>query len=368
MEEPLSRQLVICGMHRSGTSLVAGALQKAGLFIGYDVSGPGHGNPRGHFEDQDFFWLHEDMLAAAGESCFTAGDDFAPPENADFKRRARTIVAARDPLPLWGWKDPRTCLFLGFWEPLLPAARFLFLYRHPVEVTLSLWRRFNDPELQQDPWLAVRAWEVYNRRLLEFRDHHADRVFLAHVPALTADFGDLVRRLVCKLGLPLSDACPAPDFVPEELTALTPPHPAWEVLIPSALALYRRLEESADLPSREATELMASPSARERELLRSSEMLLFALLEKWGGLSARIQELEADLSHERQRTAELEEDLSQEHRRTADLAAALQDERAQTADAEARVAAAIQTLTEIERSRSFTPVRAWWRLRRWLGR
>jgi hypothetical protein len=291
------------------------------------------------------------MLAAAGESCFTAGDDFAPPENAEFKRRARAIVAARDPIPLWGWKDPRTCLFLEFWEPLLPAARFLFLYRHPIEVALSLWRRFNDPELQQDPWLAVRSWEVYNRRLLAFLSCRADRVFLAHIPALTADFGDLIRRLSCKLGLPLSAACPVPDFVPEELTALTPPHQAWEALIPSALALYRQLEESADLPSREATELMASQSDRERELLRASERLLFALLEKYGGLGARIQELEAGLSQERQRKAELE--------------VALQDERARTADAEARVAAAIQTLAEIEQSRSFAPVRAWWRLRRW---
>jgi len=352
MEEPLSRQLVICGMHRSGTSLVAGALQKAGLFLGYEVSGPSRGNPRGHFEDQDFFRLHEEMLAAAGETCFTAEDDFAPPTNAELEHRARAMIAARETVPLWGWKDPRTCLFLGFWEPLLPDARFLFLYRHPVEVVLSLWRRDTDPELRRDPWLAIRSWEAHNRRLLELRQRRPERVFLAHVPTLAVDFDGFARRLRDKLGLPLSLDGTASHFVPEELTALSP-HPFWEALIPGALALYGRLEESADLPSGEAIE----SSAGESEQLRTSERLLFALLEKCG-LSDEIRdenrELEAALSRERERSRELE--------------AMLQAEKARTADAEARVTATVQMLAKIEGSRSFAPVRAWWRLRRWMGR
>jgi hypothetical protein len=278
------------------------------------------------------------MLAAAGETCFTAGDDFAPPEDPDFERRARTIVAARDRFPLWGWKDPRTCLFLGFWEPILPQADFLFLYRHPVDVALSLWRRGNDPELRQDPWLSIRSWEAYNRRLLEFRACHPDRVFLANIPALTLDFEDFLRRLHLKLALPLSNGRVASNFVPEELAALNPPHHAWDSLIPCALALFRELDECADLPSRRATKLTAALPDRERDLLGASEMLLFTLLEKCGGPSARLLELEA----------------------------ALQVERARTLDTEARGARAVQVLAEIERSRSFAPVRAWWQLLRWL--
>lgn len=330
-------------MHRSGTSLVASVLQKAGLHIGRDVDWPGPGNPRGHFEDQDFFWLHEDMLAAAGESPFTAGDDPAPAASAEFERRARALVAARDALPLWGWKEPRTCLFLDFWEPILPQARHLFLYRHPVDVALSLWRRNTDPELRKDPTLAVRAWEVYNRRLLAFRDRHAERVFLAQVPALTADFAELVRRLRVKFGLPLHDGSVGSVFVPAELTPPMPANPAWGELIPGALALYRRLEENADLPSREAPALTSEPPARELELVRASETLLWMLHEKAGLLAG-----------ERQRRADLQAELAEE----------LGSERSRASEAEARCAAFAQVLADIESSRSFTPVRAWWWLRR----
>ncbi len=385
-------------MHRSGTSLVASVLQKAGLDIGHDISGPGLGNPHGHFEDQDFFQLHEDMLAAAGESCFSAGDDFAPPMAVDFARRARALAAAREALPLWGWKDPRTCLFLGFWAPILPQARYLFLYRHPVDVVLSLWRRNNDIELREDPWMALRAWEVYNRRLLEFRDRHAESTFLAQVPALAGDFGGFVRCLGAKLGLPLHDGRAASIFVPEELMPSPPPNSTWEELIPEALALYRRLEESADLPARGAAPPTLQ-SARERELLSTSEVLLYALLERRGrggptplelrqayfrvrlheeAVRAReeaiqVQQAEAVRAHEEAvRAAEeairaLEAATANDRARIRNLEAALRHEQVRAAEAEARGARVSRVLAEIEGSLSFAPVRTWWRLRRRLG-
>jgi O-antigen biosynthesis protein len=389
-EEVLSHQLIICGMHRSGTSLVASVLQRAGLDIGRDLSGSGLGNPRGHFEDQDFFRLHEDMLAVAGESCFTVGDEFAPPQGNGFEHRARALTATRKVLPLWGWKDPRTCLFLGFWDSILPEARYLLLYRHPVDVALSLWRRNTDLELRQDPWLAIHAWEVYNRRLLDFHRRHVGRCFLAHVPALITSFGGFLHRLRDKLGLPLHDGYATSVFVPGELTPPVPLNPAWEELIPGPLALYRRLEESADLPAVKATAPGSAQPTRERELLRASETLLYALLEQRapGGPAppreqrevyyrlreqeeknrARIPELEAALSHERRVRSELQAELEEERRRSAALAAALHVEQQRSAAAVAHHAEAIRVLASIEGSHSFAPVRAWWWLRRRLGR
>ncbi len=85
----LSHPLVICGMHRSGTSLVASVLENAGLAIGCTAPLPGLGNPRGHFEDPDFLALHEEMLIAAGESCFSIDDSFAPPADPRFAPRPR---------------------------------------------------------------------------------------------------------------------------------------------------------------------------------------------------------------------------------------------------------------------------------------
>ena len=247
-----SRQLVICGMHRSGTSLVTSVLREAGLEIGWDLMGPAPGNWRGHFEDSEFYHLQEEMLAAVGCTALTADDSFAPPPAGDFERRARRLIEDRQGFELWGWKDPRTLLLLDFWEALLPEANYLLLYRHPIDVALSLRRRATDPEIYSDPWIGIRSWEVHARRLLGFLDRHPRHSFLAQVPALSSDLPGFVRRLAAKLDLPLRPIGDASPFVPEELhdaLAGAAHFPAWEGLMPSALELYAQLETRADLPS-----------------------------------------------------------------------------------------------------------------------
>jgi len=322
-------------MHRSGTSLVASVLREAGLDIGLKLDSrlkedvvPGLGQPRGHFEDRDFHGLHEAILAASGRTCFTAGEADVDGVAPLFEQQAGELVATRADRPFWGWKDPRTCLFLDLWDRLLPQARYLFLYRHPVDVALSLWRRNTDPELVQDPWLAFRAWELYNRRLLALRDRYPERCFVAHAPALTADFPGFVQRLGAKLDLPLHGGDFHALYDSEELApSCQPPRPAWEERIPEALALYARLEEIADVPS------AGEPAAagRQRSLLQGSETLLYALLKAQGGdLELKRELLDLRLQEEKQRL---------------------------------RLEETSQVLQEIERSRSYALVRAWWWLR-----
>ena len=69
-EDELKEQkvIIIAGMHRSGTSLVSSILQAAGVDIGDELIGPAPGNPRGHFEDADFFQFHEKILRRFGQS------------------------------------------------------------------------------------------------------------------------------------------------------------------------------------------------------------------------------------------------------------------------------------------------------------
>jgi Sulfotransferase family len=350
-------QLIICGMHRSGTSLVTSVLREAGLDIGLPRdAGAGPGQPRGHFEDRDFYDLHEAILAASGRSCFTADETSLGEIAPVFESQARALVAARADRPFWGWKDPRTCLFLDLWDRLLPQARYLFLYRHPVDVALSLWRRNTDPELRKDHWLSFRAWELYNRRLLALQDRHPERCFVAHTPALAAGFPEFLQRLASKLDLPLRDGDFGALYDPEELApSCQPPRPPWEELIPEALALYGRLEEIADLPS------AGEPAAigRQRSLLQGSEVLLHRLLEAGQRVERlRLQEEELRQRLEASQRAELRMKGELEHLR-------LQEEelrqRLEAATKEARV------LQEIESSRSFALVRAWWRLRRRLA-
>src|SRR3954464_5611815 len=158
----MSRSVVITGMHRSGTSLLASALSRAGVDLGSHLLPAGRGNRHGHFEDVELVQFHERFLARRGVSALAPPPDWEPRETPEEETAAREMVARRAALPLWGFKDPRSVLFLDFWRPLLPAPLFLLVYRHPVEVALSLLRRGIDLEVQLDPWTAIRAWNVYN--------------------------------------------------------------------------------------------------------------------------------------------------------------------------------------------------------------
>lgn len=169
MEDSETSQSVvaIAGMHRSGTSLVASLLQSSGVFIGDRLMAGGTGNTKGHFEDWDFVDLHRDPLTAQGidrEGWTTlTGLSF---EN-EYLKRAKALIAARQQYPVWGWKDPRTTLFLECWSRLIFEVKFVFVYRSPWDVVDSLFRR-GDLIFRNNPKTAIQSWISYNRAIYQF--------------------------------------------------------------------------------------------------------------------------------------------------------------------------------------------------------
>ena len=164
--QQLSPPLIIVGMHRSGTSLVSGMLSLMGVQM-YP-----HGLPRsegsrvilpspnermnGYAEAEPFFLVNEKILVRA-----QATWDFIDPflklrdepkfadasvevlESATFGILKREFVDAFDGgiHGLWGWKDPRNSLTLGYWLELFPEARVVHVVRGAAEVTDSLQKR-----------------------------------------------------------------------------------------------------------------------------------------------------------------------------------------------------------------------------------
>ena len=245
--------LVVTGMHRSGTSLVASLVQAAGVHVGDTLFSANESNPRGYFEDVDFYEFHEGLLLSRQKSYLypgSIGDDFEPtPEERD---RAGRLIAARGRHRLWGWKDPRTALFLEFWRALVPQARFLFVYRHPLDVLLSLLRRGEFRE-HPNPTAGLAAWQAYNRKLVEFHERHPDACVVAHIAGVTDRFerlGDLLRdRLSIDVALTAETA--GRIFHADELRQAPLPEEAVRILAriqPEVLALYDRLNAIADLP------------------------------------------------------------------------------------------------------------------------
>lgn len=241
--------LIITGMHRSATSFVANLLQSAGLDIGNQLVGPAPGNPRGHYEDRDFVEFHNRCLEVRSVYLYTVeGFKFEPTsEELTF---AGNLVSARSNSNVWGWKDPRTVLFLDFWKGLLPSAKFLFLYRHPLEVVWSLLRR---GEPLSNLQAGIRAWVAYNQRILDFIGAYPQQSILCQCWAVGESVEEFSRCLDrFDLPLDLTKAVFESVWQANDLRKLSAGPDALAVFdtqFPEAAGLYVQLEQSATLPA-----------------------------------------------------------------------------------------------------------------------
>jgi O-antigen biosynthesis protein len=172
--------MIITGMHRSGTSLTASLLQSAGVNLGDRLMSEDRGNSKGHFEDLDFVEFHQQVLQAQELNIagWTRENRLEVPDS--FQELAKDLLATRQDLGIWGWKDPRTTLFLDFWSELIPDAKYVFVYRSPWDVVDSLFRR-RDVIFQQDPNFALTQWCNYNQAILDFRQRYPDQCLLLNV-------------------------------------------------------------------------------------------------------------------------------------------------------------------------------------------
>lgn len=180
--------MIIClaGMHRSGTSLMASYLQRCGIFMGERMAAPGPGNPRGHFEDRDFLDLNKAILKDNHAS------PFAVPVRLSVRQERkdqamRLIEQRKAEYADWGWKDPRSSLLLDFWHELVPESKFVFLYREPLLMLDSLYRRPGDRALYFLFWRAGSSWIRYNDDLLKFSDRHPSACIFLNITAFNAD-------------------------------------------------------------------------------------------------------------------------------------------------------------------------------------
>jgi hypothetical protein len=177
--------------------------------------GSGAGNDAGHFEDLDFQEFHQRALLGNGLSAegFTA--DALPRVPEPLHAEALRIVGDRRRHGgVWGWKDPRTILFLDFWAERLPDARYVFVFRRPWEVVDSFFRR-GDPAFAFNPQLAARVWLHYNRRILAFAQRHPERCLIRETTQVATAPGELFAAIRERFDLPVGD--PPERYRPELL-------------------------------------------------------------------------------------------------------------------------------------------------------
>jgi hypothetical protein len=179
------------GMHRSGTTSLAGCLQEAGLELG-KVRESSPFNPKGNRENLNIRSLNDDVLT------YSNGSWSEPPDHIRWTRahadRRRTIIEGYEGIQQWGFKDPRTILTLPFWLEAISTIHFVGTFRHPIAVARSLEFR-NGFGIER----SLELWCAYNKRLL---DLHKTKPFpLVAFDLPTDEYRAAVRGVIAELGL-----------------------------------------------------------------------------------------------------------------------------------------------------------------------
>ena len=185
--------VIVLGMHRSGTSVIGGLMTKMGLKTGGPLIGAAKDNAKGFFERIDVV-LQNDYIMKNQHVHYSYNTHKYDPKrglrdvimNQDKEffnegRRALAFLNNEKSYP-WMLKDPRLCITLRTWLPLLnfvPA--ILFAYRNPYDVALSMHNRETERfSIQQ----GLKLWYVYNKRAIG-QSHDLCRVVTSHKRVLS---------------------------------------------------------------------------------------------------------------------------------------------------------------------------------------
>lgn len=193
------KRIFIHGMHRSSTSLISQFLQRSGIFLGENLLGPHKDNLDGYFEHADLVKLHNEIIQDNKRNIFNMPHIADYPE--DSKRKLKIIdnnlQSSNTNAAPFGYKDPRSCLFIKAIDRVFPNSCHLMIFRNYTQVVDSLIRRSTDRELRFNPWLASKAWHSYNSQLIQFRKENRGKTLIvndAFVIENSCNFINLVNR------------------------------------------------------------------------------------------------------------------------------------------------------------------------------
>ncbi len=156
--------VVVLGFHKSGTTLIARTLHKAGINMGANCTGS---YPKCKYEDPRVQKIKNDILYDGKK---TPSYEL-PTSYHDQTTQIQEYIRARElEFGSWGFKVPDITLCYSMWRDLLPEHLVIGI-RRSLEGVLGHYARRRKPV---DPAVVKRAWEYYNYML------GADRIPIVH--------------------------------------------------------------------------------------------------------------------------------------------------------------------------------------------
>ena len=259
MMSKMRQAIIVLGMHRSGTSALAGVLGLLGARLPAKQMPPQSDNPKGFFEFEKIMAIHDRMLVTAGTTWFgidrISDEWFSSPAAASFCDELATAVQEDyDTAALFVLKDPRICRLMPIWRQVLSRLgvepRFAITIRNPLEVARSLERRNGLP--------LEHGFILWLRHLLEAeRETRGARRVFVHYEELLHEPSRMAEQIGAQLGF---DAILLAKHSERDIVAFIDPAMRHHVAEISELeprrAFYPLLLEA----SRAFTELIRSPT------------------------------------------------------------------------------------------------------------
>lgn len=184
-----SRPIIVLGVERSGTSVVAEMVHRWGAYAGPsdELRKADASAPRGYWE----FLPLWDLLAELGD--FASGATWWDPDfeqrmeekasDPAWRAKATELMSGMDRGGPWFWKDPALVHFLPFWKRMWREAVYVITVRHPRDVAVS-WEKFSVPSNSKAPvsWVVVNLlrWQHMMTRILKHTEDAAHRLFLGY--------------------------------------------------------------------------------------------------------------------------------------------------------------------------------------------
>jgi hypothetical protein len=181
----MTHRIMVCGIYKSGTSLVTGLLNKWGAYIGRDDD----------LFQGDHGCLEHLALMQLNDELLNNNDRVPTPvkilkekaNDQNLRNRAQTSLtnmdneARENKATAWAWKDPRLPMVLPFWEPIWDKnVIYVIPVRHPIETIFSA-AKMEGLTPEQVPLSAGLAyWQFSMLNILMFTQNNPRKIFVAY--------------------------------------------------------------------------------------------------------------------------------------------------------------------------------------------
>lgn len=190
-------QVIVLGMHRSGTSVLSKVLSNLGVNMGDGCEKPSSSNVEGHFEDERLIELNENILHRA------CGKWYQPPtiealDSIENYINEQYTEYVNDRVGLWGVKEPRLSLLISYFSKHLTEPYYIFMQRDAHAVVNSLKVRDG-----MDTEIALGLKDVYDTNIKEFIKNEKNVLELCYENLIDNPINELIK--ICSfLNIPLN--------------------------------------------------------------------------------------------------------------------------------------------------------------------